>query len=126
MVALNTDTGNIHIKDRCIGRKINMSKMGKVDRSPSAGNNAFIDNDDGASNNVDISTKEGFERYRDNLLSRIPEDVKSRFREGGFSKWGRDWLPVLVLGPFDVPPGKVRDMWLNMFEKVSCWTAIGL
>mmetsp|Transcript_35208 Transcript_35208/g.63358 ORF Transcript_35208/g.63358 Transcript_35208/m.63358 type:complete len:96 (-) Transcript_35208:912-1199(-) len=61
-----------------------------------------------------------FVEYRDDLLSRVPESVKSRFLEGGFCKWGKDWLPVLELGPFDVEPGgPVRDMWLDMFEKVS-------
>jgi hypothetical protein len=55
------------------------------------------------------------------LLSRVPESVKSRFREGGFCRWRKDeWLPVLELGPFDVAPGPVRDLWLEMFEKVRC------
>ena len=65
-------------------------------------------------------TKEKFEQYRDDLLSRIPENVKSLFREGGFAKWSMgEWLPVLELGPFDVEPGPLRDKWLFLFEKVS-------
>ena len=67
----------------------------------------------------DLSTKADFERYKSDILARVPQDVKSRFREGGFSRWGKDWLPVLELGPFDVEPGPVRDMWLDMLDNVS-------
>ena len=74
--------------------------------------------DDDASDSFDLTTKDGFEGFRDDVLGRVPESVRSRFREGGFCKWGKDWLPVLELGPFDVEPGTVRDMWLKMFEKV--------
>ena len=67
----------------------------------------------------ELPTRQEFERYRSGWLGRIPKCVKSRFREGGFSKWGKDWLPILELGPFDVEPGPVRDMWLEMFRNVS-------
>lgn len=67
----------------------------------------------------DLSTKEDFERYKSDILARVPQDVKSRFREGGFSRWGKDWLPVLELGPFDVEPGPVRDMWLDMLDNTQ-------
>ncbi|KAL9186914.1 hypothetical protein ACHAXT_010634 [Thalassiosira profunda] len=64
----------------------------------------------------EIATREDFERYRADLLGRVPGEVRSRFREGGFSKWGANWLPVLELGPFDVEPGPVREMWMDMFD----------
>jgi len=67
----------------------------------------------------EIATKADFEKYKDDLLSRVPKSVKSRFREGAFSRWGKDWLPVLELGPFDVEPGPVRDMWLEMFDNTQ-------
>jgi len=67
----------------------------------------------------EVASKEDFDRYKAALLSRVPNDVKSRFREGGFSRWGKDWLPVLELGPFDVEPGPVRDMWLEMFDNTQ-------
>mmetsp|Transcript_23502 Transcript_23502/g.49224 ORF Transcript_23502/g.49224 Transcript_23502/m.49224 type:complete len:511 (-) Transcript_23502:2846-4378(-) len=67
----------------------------------------------------EIATKADFEQYKEDVLSRVPKSVKSRFREGAFSRWGKDWLPVLELGPFDVEPGPVRDMWLEMFDNVS-------
>ena len=66
----------------------------------------------------ELATREEFDKYKSEWLGRIPKDVKLRFREGGFSKWGSDWLPVLELGPFDVEPGPVRDMWFDMFRKV--------
>ena len=69
----------------------------------------------------EIATKSNFDKYKADLLSRVPKAVKSRFREGGFSRWGKDWLPVLELGPFDVEPGPVRDMWLDMFDNVSLY-----
>jgi hypothetical protein len=68
---------------------------------------------------IELATKEDFEKYRDDLLSKIPKSVKKRFREGGFSRWGKDWLPCLELGPFDVEPGPVRDMWIDMYNNVS-------
>ena len=66
----------------------------------------------------EFKTKEDFDAYRDEVLSQIPKSIRKRFRQGGFSKWGKDWLPVIELGPFDVEPGPVRDMWMDMFHNV--------
>ena len=66
----------------------------------------------------ELPTRQEFEKYRSEWLGRIPQNVKSRFREGGFSKWGKDWLLVCELGQFDFEPGPVRDMWLEMFHNV--------
>lgn len=79
------------------------------DRLPSS-DDSDSDDDDGCTD---------FQQYRDELLSRVPDNVKSRFLEGGFCKWGKEYLPVLEVGPFDVEPGPVRGMWMEMFEKVS-------
>jgi hypothetical protein len=62
---------------------------------------------------------DAFAQYRDEVLRRVPTSVAARFLEGGFCKWGKEWLPVLELGPFDVAPGPVRDAWLEMCEEVS-------
>ena len=70
----------------------------------------------------EFNTKEEFEAYRDDVISQIPKSIRKRFRQGGFSKWGKDWLPVIELGPFDVEPGPVRDMWMDMFHNVSIYT----
>eukprot|EP00985_Skeletonema_marinoi_P009635 scaffold4490_cov133-Skeletonema_marinoi.AAC.2 len=67
----------------------------------------------------EFKTKEEFEAYRDDIISQIPKSVRKRFRHGGFSKWGKDWLPVIELGPFDVEPGPVRDMWMDMFHNTQ-------
>ncbi|KAL7538830.1 hypothetical protein ACHAXR_008808 [Thalassiosira sp. AJA248-18] len=81
------------------------------------------DNEDGDDDDepriYEVATKDDFEQYKADLLSRVPKSVKSRFREGGFSRWGKDWLPVLELGPFDVEPGPVREMWLEMFDNTQ-------
>ncbi len=67
----------------------------------------------------EFKTKEEFENYRDDVIGQIPKSIRKRFRQGGFSKWGKDWLPVIELGPFDVEPGPVREMWMDMFHNVS-------
>jgi len=43
----------------------------------------------------------------------------SSFRNIGFCRWGKDWLPIIQLGPMDVEPGSVRDMWYDMHHSVS-------
>ena len=68
---------------------------------------------------IEHATKEEFEAFREDILSKIPNKVKNRFRQGGFSRWGKDWLPALEIGPFDVEPGPVRSMWMEMFHNVS-------
>jgi len=67
----------------------------------------------------EMATKSDFENYKSTILSKVPKAVKCRFRQGGFSRWGKDWLPILELGPFDVEPGPVRDMWLDMFDNTQ-------
>ena len=63
--------------------------------------------------------REMFVRERDEILSQIPKDVKERFRECGFATWGKVVYPIIELGPYDVPPGDLRDQWFAMFENVS-------
>ena len=60
-----------------------------------------------------------FEKGRDDIMARIPDDVKTGFLKLGFAKWGKEWLPVVQLSPFQVPPGSVRDQWMEMFNNVS-------
>ena len=62
--------------------------------------------------------KQQFEEDRDEILRNIPKDSRKQFKELGFGKWNRDWLPVMILGPYDVAPGPVRDQWMSMAEKV--------
>jgi hypothetical protein len=65
-----------------------------------------------------LKRKADFEQGRDEILDQVPEKVKARFGQICFSKWGKEFLPLLVLNPYDVPPGVVRDQWLTMKEKV--------
>ena len=57
---------------------------------------------------------------RHQILSAIPESVKSRFRELGFAQWGKNmFFPVIELSPFDVPLDDVREEWMTKIEGVS-------
>ena len=56
---------------------------------------------------------------RRQILSAIPEPVKSRFRELGFAQWGKNmFFPVIELSPYDIPLDDVREEWMAEFERV--------
>ena len=61
-----------------------------------------------------------FENDRDELLASLPSSYSEKFKEIGFAKWAGSVIPVLVLSPYDVPPGKVRNDWMKGYENVSC------
>jgi hypothetical protein len=63
--------------------------------------------------------KADFEARKNDILEQVPDEVKGRFRQLGFAKWSKSYLPILILSPFDVPPGPVRQQWMKMFENVS-------
>ena len=73
-----------------------------------------------------LERKSQFEKERDEILAEVPGSVKERFGTIGFSKWSKELLPVLVLSPFRVPAGQVRDTWFEMFDKVSIKCKPGL
>ena len=60
-----------------------------------------------------------FEAEKKKVMDKIPDYIKNDFRQIGFTKWGKQMLPVIQLGPYDVEPGPVRDQWLKMFHNVS-------
>lgn len=65
--------------------------------------------------------KKDFEEERDQVLQTIPSSYSKMFGQIGFGAWSKtSLLPVLILNPYHVPPGEVRNQWLHMFEKV-CW-----
>lgn len=66
-------------------------------------------------------TRVAFGTSPEAILSQIPTHIKSNFMEVGFYKQRQqnNFLPVLCLGPFDVPPGPIRDEWLSKFNKSS-------
>jgi hypothetical protein len=66
--------------------------------------------------------KRKFEKEREKILSEIPASVKSMFGQIGFavSEEYEEFLPILVLNPYDVPPKPVRDVyWFDMFSKAK-------
>jgi len=68
-------------------------------------------------------SKKHFEADRDAILASLPNEVKSNFFQIGFAQWGqktpKTYQPVLILSPFSVPPGPVRNLWLQKYEEVS-------
>lgn len=68
---------------------------------------------------VDEEKKKEFERKRDEILSGVPEEVKSKFGEIYFSSFGKIVGPVLIMSPYMVEPGPLRDQWLSMYHNVS-------
>jgi hypothetical protein len=59
-----------------------------------------------------------FEEERDDILSQTPKHIKAVFGQMALAGWSGKAYPALALSPFDVPPGSVREQWMNMFENV--------
>lgn len=59
------------------------------------------------------------EEKKARILSETPPGYNDLFGQMGFTKYTKGYFPCLVLNPFDVPPGPVRNEWLDLFEKVS-------
>lgn len=78
------------------------------------------------------SDKEKFEKEREKILSELPESVKKMFGTIGFCRAepdddsdaedakenkGDDFVPCLIVSPYEVPPRPVRDVyWYDMFS----------
>jgi hypothetical protein len=62
--------------------------------------------------------KKEFEEERDRILNSLPESYKSLFGQIGFVKWGKVEYPALILNPYYIPPGPVRNQWISMYKKV--------
>ena len=65
------------------------------------------------------NTDRAFNVHKENTLKRIDKSITNDFREVGFGKWGKLWLPIIQLNPFDVNPGYVRDEWEKTYQKVN-------
>lgn len=84
------------------------------------------------------TAKEKFEKEKEKILKELPDTVKSMFGVMGFCKAEveddsdddddepkklapsveADYVPVLIVSPYDVPPRPVRDVyWFDMFSK---------
>lgn len=63
--------------------------------------------------------RKGFEEERDAILEEVPEFNKKMFKQVGFAKWSKSYLPAMSLNPFSVPPGDIREQWMKMYHNVS-------
>ena len=61
-----------------------------------------------------------FDADRDAVLDMLPPFFKTVFNQIGFGRWGTKHFPVLVLSPYSIPPGDVRELWLQKFDIVGC------
>lgn len=70
---------------------------------------------------VKKDAKKQFETERDEVLASLPDSVSELFGQIGFARWGRanDYFPVLIVSPFDAPPGDARSLWLQKYKAVS-------
>lgn len=71
-------------------------------------------------------TKKIFETERNEILASLPMSYKGMFGQIGFAKFGKIVYGLLVLNPYDVPPGTARFEWLDTYQKVrrrpACFT----
>lgn len=58
--------------------------------------------------------KDCWTKETQSVLGELPESYKAAFRSVGYCN-GKH---VQILSPYDVPPGKMRLMWMESFEKV--------
>ena len=63
--------------------------------------------------------KHEFEQQRDEVFQTLSASYQQMFGQIIFAKWKKGYLPALVLSPYSVPPGPVRTMWMEKFEKVT-------
>jgi hypothetical protein len=72
-------------------------------------------------------TKEQFLKVKAKVLAQTPQHLKDMYGQVCFAKFGKSWWLVLVLNPYAIPPGAVRNQWTEMFERVSersCWLVL--
>ena len=69
------------------------------------------------------TAKSKFEAERKQILSDLPDSIKSMFGTIGFAAAEFDEneiVPVLVMSPYDVPPKPVRDVyWFDQYSKAK-------
>jgi glucan-binding YG repeat protein len=67
--------------------------------------------------------KKEFEEEKARILAEVPEQHKSKWGQVGFARWGKEWLPCLIMGPYNVgPTSTMREQWMQMFEnlRIQC------
>jgi hypothetical protein len=68
---------------------------------------------------IDEEKKRLFEEKKEEIMRTVPKAVKKRFGEIVFATFGSFIGPVLILDPYRISPGPVRNQWLKMYQKVS-------
>ncbi|KAL7566711.1 hypothetical protein ACA910_017767 [Epithemia clementina (nom. ined.)] len=63
--------------------------------------------------------KDEFEDEKATILATVPSTIQAMFRQIGFAKWNKNFLPALILSPYDVPPGPARSIWMDMYRKMQ-------
>jgi hypothetical protein len=70
------------------------------------------------------AAKAEFEAKKAEVDEHMPQSYRDMFGQIGFFRWSKTLLPVLILDPFDVPPGEVRILWLEYFDRVSVFLCL--
>jgi hypothetical protein len=68
---------------------------------------------------IDQDQKRLFDQEKEEIMRTVPKAVKKRFGEIRFATFGSYIGPVLILDPYNISAGPVRDQWLKMYHKVS-------
>lgn len=60
------------------------------------------------------------EKEKETLLRELTHEYCDCFRSFVFCKWGRkDYLPALVISPYDVEPGELREFWMKTVQSAK-------
>jgi hypothetical protein len=111
-------------KDQFLNKDLVKDNIDQVDDDDQVNNNDQVDDDLSVEDGNQV--EEDFQVYdkdRD-MLRHVPDCVKARFGHIYFTKWGKGrqarYLPVLVVNPFDIPPGDIRQAWIANFNSSYC------
>lgn len=130
---MSLDDNNKHLDEISLNMDIDGSEEGDKNDGTAEGNHQeSVPENESASNDSQVvqsdrpvltarmlEKKAEFERERDEVLNDVPQSAKERFGGVYFSRFGGYYGPVLVMNPYRVAPGPVRNEWLEMFHKVS-------
>jgi len=59
-----------------------------------------------------------FAEFRDAFIRDLPSEHKDRWGEVVFGEFSKTYHPILLLGPFDVPP-VIREKWFEKYKRVG-------
>eukprot|EP00551_Chaetoceros_affinis_P009436 CAMPEP_0203667664 /NCGR_PEP_ID=MMETSP0090-20130426/4462_1 /ASSEMBLY_ACC=CAM_ASM_001088 /TAXON_ID=426623 /ORGANISM="Chaetoceros affinis, Strain CCMP159" /LENGTH=325 /DNA_ID=CAMNT_0050531897 /DNA_START=21 /DNA_END=998 /DNA_ORIENTATION=- len=111
----NIDGGNRRWKRKLMQKPREFKKQKEDQDSESDSHDVEDDETKGVDHNRK-DCRAQFEEEKRKVLSTIPDSVKQKFRQLGFAKWNKNYLPAMFLGPYDVAPGPVRNSYMNMLK----------